>query len=238
MKDSFAVSGLSEFQKQMKYFAKTIDEIQSPLQNMRYIGIAKELTAMATAIRPSASLTIRAEETGASSENTKKPRVDKTIGIELQSSNATFEEPPQAPIAIDISATMTLLQKMPQDDFVAGEISESERYIEKTAKEYGWPDTMIWLNAVYLDNFSNPAILIGLMHCLSHFKYDDVKPVGPTMALGVLQHSDIFVRDYAIRAFENWGDKEAIPILESLSCEAKWLQEYIDEVIKELKDIV
>jgi HEAT repeat protein len=159
-----------------------------------------------------------------------------TSVIELRSSNATFEESPHMPNAIDLSATVTLLQKMAQDEFVAGETSESERCIEKTSETYGWPDTMRWLNTVYLDNFSNPAVLIGLMHCLSHFEYDDVKPEGPTMALGVLQHSDIFVRDYAIRAFENWGDKEAIPILKSLSCDAKWLQEYINEVVKELEE--
>jgi hypothetical protein len=125
---------------------------------------------------------------------------------------------------------------MTQDDFVAGETSASERYIEKIADKYGWHDTMVWLDTVYLDNYSSPAVLIGLMHCLSHFEFEDVKPVGPTMALGVLQHSDIFVRDYAIRAFENWNDKEALPVLKSLSCDAKWLQEYINEVIKALEE--
>jgi hypothetical protein len=154
----------------------------------------------------------------------------------LKSANATTEVPSTVPNVIDNATTITLLQKMAQDDFVAGEISLSERYIERTAHEYGWQNTLSWLNNIYIDNYSNSAVLIGLMHCLSHFAFDDVMPTGQTMALGVLQHADVFVRDYAIRAFENWNDKEALPILRSLSCDAKWLQEYVDKVIKSLEE--
>jgi hypothetical protein len=142
---------------------------------------------------------------------------------------------PIVPIEIGKWVTVSLLQKMAQDEFVAGETSASEEYIESIAVEYGWPATMNWLNAIYIDNYDNSDILIGLMHCLSHFNYEDVKPAGPTMALGVLQHSDVYVRDYAVRAFENWKDREIVPILKALSCEAKWLQNYINDVIEELE---
>ncbi|MDR0621330.1 MAG: hypothetical protein LBJ61_05580, partial [Deltaproteobacteria bacterium] len=171
---------------------------------------------------------------------TNRVRVEKeeTVPITnhiLLSKNLTSEEPTSVPIVIDKAETIMLLRIMAQDDFVAGEISSSEIYIEEIAKEYGWQNTMRWLNSIYLDNYSKPAILIGIMHCLSHFEFDNVKPEGQTMALGLLQHEDVFVRDLAIRAYENWNDKEALPILKSLSYDTKWLRDYVDAVVKALE---
>jgi len=153
----------------------------------------------------------------------------------LRLSSSINEETTIIPTSIGRWFTITLVQKIQSDAFVAGESSASEEYIEAVANEHGWPTTMNWLNTIYLDYFSNSTVLIGLMHCLSHFKFEDVKPAGPTMALGVLQHEDIYVRDYAIRAFENWNDKEAITILKTLSCDAKWLQDYVNDVINALE---
>jgi hypothetical protein len=206
--------------------------------SLLYKSVSKVLTTVL--IKPSSSFSgdlVDSEKSHIHFE----PREKKVQGIGY-SENATTEEFSAVhivavPIVIDDTVTITLLQKIAQDDFVAGETSASERYIEDIANEYGWINTMNWLDKIYLDNYSNPAILIGLMHCLSHFKYEDIKPIAPTMALGVLQHSDIFVRDYAVRAFENWNDKEALPILKALSCDAKWLQDYIDEVIKALERV-
>jgi hypothetical protein len=94
---------------------------------------------------------------------------------------------------------------------------------------------MSWLQTVFHDNFGDSQTVIGILHSVSHFSYADMYPAGVLIALGVLQHKDMYVRDYAIRAFENWNSKKAIPILESLKCETEWQQQYINDVLETLK---
>ena len=136
---------------------------------------------------------------------------------------------------IEPSTTLSLLQIMKQDDFIAGENSNTEAFIRSIAETVGWVKTVNWLQKVTLDHFNDSPVVEGILHSISHFAYVDMNPGGVFIALGVLQHKDIYVRDCAIRAFENWNSKQAIPVLESLSCEAEWQQQYINDVLTTLK---
>ena len=138
-------------------------------------------------------------------------------------------------IDIDSAATQTLLQSISQDDFSAGEISNTEKYIVSVAEEWGWGETLDWLRSVCLKNFGSSQVIIGVLHSLSHYDYGTINPKGVYIALGVLQHKDVYVRDCAIRAFENWNCKKAITVLKALNCDAKWQQDYIDSVIRGLE---
>lgn len=132
-------------------------------------------------------------------------------------------------------ASGTLLSLMHDEYYEAGEIPPSETYIKQIADKYGWQKTQLWLQKIWLDHFHDSHILVGLLHVLSHFPYKDVEPGAVAMALGVLQHSDMNVRDYAIKAFENWNSKKALPVLQKLNCDAKWLQNYVNQVIDVLE---
>ncbi|MDR1309576.1 MAG: HEAT repeat domain-containing protein [Deltaproteobacteria bacterium] len=136
---------------------------------------------------------------------------------------------------IDNSKTSSLLQIIKQDDFIAGEISNTEIFITNIAKKFGWTNTIDWLKDICLKNFSDNTILSGIMHSLSHFDYKNINPAGVYIALAVLGHKDFYVRDYAIRAIENWNRKEFIPALKELSCDESWQKEYIDKVINGLE---
>ncbi|MEL7569792.1 MAG: hypothetical protein AAGU14_04435 [Eubacteriaceae bacterium] len=128
-----------------------------------------------------------------------------------------------------------LINIMNNDIFEAGEIPESEIYFSTLINILGRNEALEILMSVYLDNFRNSHIILGILHIISHFKYEYMYPQGQIIALGSLQHHNISVKEFAIKAFENWGNKEAINILRGLSCDAKWLQEYVDEVIVELE---
>jgi len=227
-----------EYQEQMRFISRIYDNIKPALAAISFVALPKTVNIGGDQLKKTTS-SISHDYILSDTDSPRK--IERTGSNSKQASRNTQEYGSMMQDTVVIPAslgkwfTVSLLQKMLDDDFVAGETSVSEKYIAEVAAEFGWLTTMNWLNSIYLDNYSNAEILIGLMHCISHFEFVNVKPAGPTMALGVLQHEDDYVRDYAVRAFENWNDKEAIPILESLSCEAEWLRDYIDQVIAALK---
>jgi hypothetical protein len=44
------------------------------------------------------------------------------------------------------------------------------------------------------------------------------------------------VREYGVKCFENWQHKEGIRILEQIKANERWLQNYINLVIHDLKN--
>jgi hypothetical protein len=94
----------------------------------------------------------------------------------------------------------------------------------------------ILLNELFLKNFHDPHIIIGVLHIISHFDYDLVSPEGPTMAIAALTHKDVEAREYGVKCFENWQHKDGIGILEQIKANERWLQNYINLVIRDLKN--
>ena len=129
-----------------------------------------------------------------------------------------------------------LLAIMHNENYTSGEICASESFVEETIQQVGSDCTMIWLMQVYEANYHRPNILIGILHMLSHFSYDGVKPYGPIMALALLQHKSTAVREFSIKAFENWNSKDSLVFLKNVKCDQVWLQEYLEEVISDIEN--
>lgn len=121
-----------------------------------------------------------------------------------------------------------------EDNFEFGYSSKSEKFIEDRIKEQS-TDTKSWLQQIFIENFGDVIVSTGILHIISHLDYDIVAPEGPIMAVAALSHKDVQVRECGIRAFENWGDKESLEVLKNLRCEEKWLQKYVDQIIKDLE---
>jgi len=129
-----------------------------------------------------------------------------------------------------------LLAIMTNENYTSGEISPSESFVESTIQQMGADCTMGWLMQVYETNYQRSNILIGILHMLSHFPYDVVDPYGPIMALALLQHKSSSVREFAIKAFENWNSKDSLVFLKNIRCDQAWLQEYLNEVISDIEN--
>lgn len=137
---------------------------------------------------------------------------------------------------LDISKhTQMLLSIMNDDYFEANHIPNSELFIDSLKKQYSNYDILIWLNEIMGENMNNPHILRGLMHIISHYPYQDVCPNGPTMACALLNNTDDSVKDFAIKAFENWNRKETIGYLKYTEFSSDWLKEYAQAVIEDLE---
>lgn len=129
-----------------------------------------------------------------------------------------------------------LLAIMTNENYTSGEVSASESFVERTIQQMGADCTMGWLMQVYEANYHRPNILIGILHMLSHFSYNVVNPYGPIMALALLQHKSSSVREFAIKAFENWSNKDSLVFLKNIRCDQTWLQEYLNEVISDIEN--
>lgn len=132
--------------------------------------------------------------------------------------------------------TKELLEIMAEDIFESGITPRSEKFIrDEVIPEIGMLNTMLWLSSVFLSYNGGSDTSIGILHIISHFEYNEISPIGQLIATAGFSNKNIEVKDFAIKAFENWNSKESIDILENNETTAKWLDEYIEEVIINLK---
>ena len=122
-----------------------------------------------------------------------------------------------------------------QDEFIDGEISNSELYMKELCDNYPVDYILKALMQVYSSNLLNSKILEGVLIMVSSVPYETVAPEGQVMAMGLLSNKDLLIRDRAIQCFEKWNSKKGIPALISLECHPKWLQKYVEKVITYLE---
>jgi hypothetical protein len=131
----------------------------------------------------------------------------------------------------------TRLKAMLQEEIAeSGMVNPSEKIVESLYSE-DEQKTNVLLNELFIENFHNPHIVVGVLHIISHFDYDLVSPEGPTMATVALTHKDVEVREYGVKCFENWRHKDGIRALEHIKMDESWLQNYINLVIRDLKTL-
>ena len=117
-----------------------------------------------------------------------------------------------------------------EQDFEYGLSSQADLFIAQLLN-INASVTKEWLNSLFIENFRNSRIILGLLQVVSHLEYIDANPEGPTMALAALSHSDPEVRECAIRAFENWESADSLNVLRGVKYSEEWLQEYAEKVI-------
>ncbi|MBE1427007.1 hypothetical protein H4684_003691 [Desulfomicrobium macestii] len=120
-------------------------------------------------------------------------------------------------------------------DFDYGFNSNADKYVQNIIST-NKTDTALLLNSIFIENFDIKNIVTGILRIIAHLKYDDIYPVGQTMAIAALKHKDVEIRECGVRAYEIWGNQESIKALKSIKCTEKWLQDYIDQVINEITE--
>jgi len=130
--------------------------------------------------------------------------------------------------------TAKLIRLIHDSDFEYGIDSEVDVFIRNQMKDNA-SATKSWLNDIFLEYYTNPLILSGILRVFSRFDYFDAYPEGPTIALAALSHSNAEVQESGIRAFEHWNNLESLHYLEKTKSPIPWLQEYIDDVIDDLR---
>lgn len=130
--------------------------------------------------------------------------------------------------------TSILFSYISEDDFEYGFDSKLDYFINDLISTNRYA-TLIWLNALFTKYFSNPKILLGLLRIISRMEYNDIYPIGQTMAVAALSHKSDEIKEFGVRAFEYWNNLNSLEILGQLHGNTEWLQDYIDEVASTLR---
>ena len=131
--------------------------------------------------------------------------------------------------------TKELLWIISEQDFEYGFDSSADLFV-RGLMEQNDVVTKEWLNSVYIAQFHDIDVVIGLLQVISHLQYFEIYPQGPTMALAALSHANSEVRECGIRAFESWGTIESLKVLRNVECPESWMQEYLSQVIHDLEE--
>ena len=118
------------------------------------------------------------------------------------------------------------------DEYVDGEVSQSEIFMKEAYENEQMDYVMEALMQIYMDNLSNAHVLEGILVMVSCVPYEVVQPKGQAIAMGLLSNKELLIRDRAIQCFERWNSKKGLDVLKSLDCQPKWLQKYVDKIIK------
>lgn len=156
------------------------------------------------------------------------------IAVYKQNTSSTTMEQKSSYVQCDDKMTQEFLQIVANDYFESGYTSISESYVSRAIEE----DPVLtrdWISKLFLNNIQNEHVVIGILHILSHLDYDQVYPQAQIMAIAGLSHKSAEIREYAIKAFENWANPDSVSILKAINCPEKWLQEYLLQVIADLE---
>lgn len=131
--------------------------------------------------------------------------------------------------------TTNLLNCISDEDFEFGIRSKSELIIREQFS-INTLATRNWLNEIFIINFHNEKILIGLLRIIGRFEEEVIFPQGHTMALAALVHKNDEIKELGIRAFENWNSRNSLEVLKNINVDTVWLNEYLNQVIEDLNE--
>ncbi|QUJ67746.1 hypothetical protein KDD30_00770 [Photobacterium sp. GJ3] len=132
-----------------------------------------------------------------------------------------------------------IIQYVISDEFVEGEISKTQLYLEKLHLEnpllFRESFTSAW---VKLYHMTNPRFLYVFASVASCLPYEWLKAHGITLILGCSSHQDPLVNEACIRMAEAWEQPEHAAYLEKMrDFHYDWLQSYKLETILYLKEL-
>lgn len=131
--------------------------------------------------------------------------------------------------------TPLLISLIKNEDFEFGKKNETIKLIEQQL-EFNSVATQNWFNKLYIKYFaSDEKILIGLLRIVEALNETALHPTGEIIAIAALSHKNDEVKELGVRIFENWCSLSSYEILKNIKVETVWLQEYIDQVIKDIE---
>lgn len=138
---------------------------------------------------------------------------------------------------LDETYTNRFIKLLREEEFEFGYISRSEQLLHEQLKINALA-TRNWLNKIFINNFQDEAVLIGILRIIGRFEPNVIFPQGQTIALAALVHSSDEIKELGVRAFEKWVSNESLNILRGISIETIWLKEYIDSVIRDFEEFL
>lgn len=136
--------------------------------------------------------------------------------------------------ALQSEFTARLLATIIEEPFEYGVDGKADALVRKQLERNALA-TRSWLNDLFLGNYPNIPVCMGILRLVARLDYHDIRPEGPTMAIAALAHDSEAVRECGVRAIESWGEPSIAPILEKVRVQEAWLRDYIEQVVADLR---
>lgn len=99
-------------------------------------------------------------------------------------------------------------------------------------------EILVWFQKLLLQNFSsNTTVVSNILHLLKSEEYSNIFPEGVAIAIACLSSQRDDIKELALQCFENWENPDCVKYLKNYSTGVQWLDEYVQDVIKELTDV-
>ena len=128
-----------------------------------------------------------------------------------------------------------LMASFEEDPFEDGMDHPSEDIIAESLGTKKEQTVLGWL-ADFCKDKDHPAFSASLLRCLGRHEHAGTDSWRKELVRDGLSTEDVEIRDAAVQAAESWGDSGLVEILEAHSEREPWLQQYIIDVIGDLKE--
>lgn len=98
-------------------------------------------------------------------------------------------------------------------------------------------EILTWFQELLLQNFTSNTVVSNILHLLKSEEYSNIFPEGVAIAIACLSSQYNDIKELAVQCFENWENPDCVKYLKNYSTGIQWLDEYVQEVIKELTEV-
>lgn len=125
-------------------------------------------------------------------------------------------------------------------NFEYGTFSEADEFLEliretnRFTKKLPWSK---WIYDLYRENGNDEEFVVGLLKVLGHILVNELESECIEIVKEAVESKSLEIKENAVRAFENWEYIDAIPILETMHFDNDFLESYLQNVIKDLKEL-
>ena len=96
--------------------------------------------------------------------------------------------------------------------------------------------SLFWLSGVYTDNMTDIAVIEGILRIISLLDAVEYRKYILPLVKASFNDKNVEVQEAAIMVAEKWRNKMCLEALQTTSFASKWIQEYANQVMDELKE--
>ena len=132
--------------------------------------------------------------------------------------------------------SIEIINAVISNNFESGLRSEADTVFNEYHQKYGVL-AVNWLVKLFITNLFDPAVVLGIIIIISRQKLADIGYQGQMILISATYQfkEDLQIQEAIIRCIENWESYELINILDQLHPNQKWLVDYKDLVIEDLR---
>lgn len=76
-------------------------------------------------------------------------------------------------------------------------------------------DVLLWIQEIFNNNVKDESIIVGLLNLISDYSFEEMNPIGPTIAAACKNHKSLAVKSAALSLFGHWCNEKALHIIEA-----------------------